>query len=178
MILVVDGERTLPVESLEAALDLDSQEISRVATPAEARHWCDTQSPSLVILACEFDAAADLIRDLRQGKFDNPTVPIVALVEEPTTRERELGVDETVETPLDENAFRTAVERAFLLGEYKTAVDEFFELSQEFAASEDDLPALTEPWALLSARDHADECLEKLRTRERGIPFDRLLNDA
>lgn len=166
----------MPFESVEAALG--TSEISGVATLAEARRWCDARSPSLVIVACEFADAEGFVRDLRRGEFGDPAIPIIAIVEEPTTRERDLGVDEVVDMPIDDEALWTAVERAFLLGEYKSAVDEFFELSREFAASEDDIPALTGSWELLSARDHADDCLEKLRTEEREIPFDRLLNDA
>lgn len=173
MILVVEGNQ-FPPSRLDAALGARS--IHRVPTVTAARAWCVKHDPTVILLSGPLHEVRAFTEDVRAGAFGDPAVPIVAVVEAQARGGADrIGADEIVVAPVEDAALREAIENAILLGEYKDAVDTFFEVSRAHASeSVADSP---DEWAeVVSARDRADRHLEALRRKNLKIPFERLLS--
>lgn len=170
MILVVEDERTRRA-ALEERVEGDA--LERARSVVEARDLLASTNPSLLLLAVPLDdGAASLVRDVRGGRFGQPGLPIVAVTDGDRARAQALGVDETVETPVEESALEAAVDRAALVGRYKLAIDEFFDACLERARGS------KPPEPPRATRRIADEVLAEINARDGQIPFERLIGGA
>lgn len=165
MILVVQGERTSRSELVDL---LGATDIDFAAGVAEARDRLETTNPVALLSSLPVEEAAPLVEDVRSGRFDRPGLPIVAVTDGDAERAAALGVDETVETPVEGPALEAAVDRAVLLGRYKSAVNEFFDACHKRANG------CEVGRRSLAARRTADDRLAEIQERDDPLVFERL----
>lgn len=167
MIFVVEGERTSYAELVEL---LGSDELELTTSVAEASERLEVTSPIAMLLTLPLEEVAALVEDVRAGKFGRPGLPIVAVTDDDTQRASDLGVDETVAMPVTGTALEAAVDRAALLGRYKSAVNEFFDACRDRATGSD------AAGGSLTARRTADACLEEIQKRDDPLSIERLFS--
>lgn len=172
MILVVEGP---DVDSRTVSDALSDRDVHTVTSVADAREWCLSNQPDVIVLGGDLETAADFVHDIRNGSLLQERTPIVAVSDDTTVDPESLGIDEVLTPPIDTERLQESIQGAMLLDEYKTAVDEFFDRCEEQAS--DDLDTIFAEDSVREARIRADESLEELK-EERGIPFDQLINDA
>ena len=166
MLLVVEGERTSHARLVEL---VGSGDVALATGLEEARDRLERSSPAAMLLGVPMEEAADLVEAVRAGRFDRPGLPIVAVTDD-ERRAHELGVDETVPTSLEAEALLSAIERAVLLGQYKAAVNEFFDVCRERARGS------RVDGRSRSARRSADAALEAIQARDDAIPIESLID--
>lgn len=167
VILVVVGERARYTD-LAGALDAD--DLLLATGLDEARDRLEATDPEALLLAVDLDGeAASFLEDVRGGAYGRPGIPVVAVTEGDEELAASLGVDVNVEPPTTDASLRAAVERATLLGRYKTAVNEFFDACRRRAQGS----AVSDPPR--AARRHADEILAEIQSTDASIPFERLV---
>lgn len=165
VILVVEGVRASYSNLVDV---LGATDLELATSVAEARDRLDTSEPVAMLLTLPVEEATGLMEDVRAGCFDRPGLPIVAVTDDDEERAVDLGVDETVAVPVDGPDLEAAVERAALLGRYKSAVNEFFDACRERAAGSDvEVRSLT-------ARRAADACLEEIQERDDSATIESL----
>ena len=167
VILVVEGARASYAELVEL---LGPGDLELTTSVAEARERLETTNPIAMLLTLPIEEAAALVEDVRTGTFERPGLPIVAVTDDDAERATDLGIDETVPMPVSGPALEAAVERAALLGRYKSAVNEFFDACRDSATGSDTARGS------LAARRTADACLEEIQKRDDPLSIERLLS--
>lgn len=143
--------------------------LDGAATTGGARKRLARSDPSVLLTARSPDqATAALLADVRAGRFGSPDLPVVAAVDGDDALASDLGVDLTVPVPLEGPALRDAVERARVLGKYRDAIGEFFEISRQKSRGS----ATAERLAV--ARREADRWLSAIETADE-LPVEVLL---
>ena len=166
MLLVVARQRAAYTGLVER---FGAGDVEFAAGIGEARDRLERWDPTALVVGSSVDDVFGLVEDVRAGRFDRPSLPIVAVTDD-GDRARELGVDETVPTSVDPGDLVAAVERAVLLGQYKAAVNEFFDVCRERAHG----AGSTE--GSHSARRTADAALEAIQDRDDAVPLESLID--
>jgi len=168
VLLVVEGAQASYARLVEV---FGSTDLVLATTVAEARNRLEATTPSAMLLTRDLDDRTEaLVEDVRAGRYGRPGLPIVVVVVGADDRERaaELGVDETVTAPVSPPALEDAVDRAVLLGRYKSAVREFFDACREQAVGD-------RAESPVAARREADAVLAEIHAHD-AITLERLLD--
>lgn len=168
MLLIVGGPE-VSTERLTSLLG--PYDLERATTIAEARERCRLIQPDALVLGRDptVPPTEGFLGAVRAGAFGRADLPVVAVTPDGSTGQ----VDEPVVPPVSGESLKGAVDRALVLGEYQSAIVDFFDVCRERAEGGGPSPA-----DFRTARTEADAALAAIRGRKDRLPLDRLLDDS